>query len=214
MLFFIATRGGLWYDTRSGILITRSGQEFTMKSRVINPTEAKIIEEHLEDDMLKLLCQIMRVAGLRVSDACGLKYSDINDNVLFVVEQKTGKSKRVVLPLWLVNAVNTRRVNYPDEEYIFVSAYNRKCGKDKPVSRRHVLNAIQEAAKAGGVEGQISPHSFRKCAAAEVYECSGGNAFTAQRFLNHSSVGGTVYYLPVEDYSQEDIDYITGHIES
>lgn len=185
-----------------------------MKSRVINPAEAKIIEEHLEDGMLRLLCQVMRVAGLRVSDACGLKYSDIEGNVLFVVEQKTGKGKRVVLPLWLVNAVNTRREAYPNEEYIFVSAYNRKCGKDKPVSRRHVLNAIQEAAKAGGVEGQISPHSFRKCAAAEVYECSGGNAFTAQMFLNHSSVGGTVYYLPAEDHSQEDIDYITGHIES
>ena len=73
-----------------------------MKSRVITPAEARIIEEHLENGMLKLLCQVMRVAGLRVSDACGLKYNDINDNVLFVVEQKTGKSKRVVLPLWLV----------------------------------------------------------------------------------------------------------------
>lgn len=185
-----------------------------MKSRVITPAEARVIEEHLENGMLKLLCQVMRVAGLRVSDACGLKYNDINDNVLFVVEQKTGKSKRVVLPLWLVNAINARHEAYPSEEHIFVSAYNRKCGKDKPVSRRHVLNAIQEAAKAGGVEGQISPHSFRKCAAAEVYECSGGNAFKAQRFLNHSSVGGTIYYLPAEDYNQEDIDYITEHIEA
>lgn len=187
-----------------------------MKSRVINPAEAKIIEEHLEDDMLKLLCQVMRVAGLRVSDACGLKYSDIEDNVLFVVEQKTGKNKRVVLPLWLVDAVNTRREAYPNEEYIFVSAYNRKCGKDKPVSRRHVLNAVQEAAKAGGVGGQISPHSFRKCAATEIYEGSGCNALNAQKFLNHSSVGGTLYYLPPEccNYDQEVIDYITEHIES
>lgn len=187
-----------------------------MKSRVINPAEAKIIEEHLEDDMLRLLCQVMRVAGLRVSDACGLRYNDIKDNILFVVEQKTGKGKRVVLPLWLVEAVNARHATYPGEEYIFVSAYNRKCGKDKPVSRRHVLNAIQEAAKAGGVDGQISPHSFRKCAATEIYECSGGNALNAQRFLNHSSVGGTLYYLPTEcyNYDQEVIDYITEHIES
>ena len=147
------------------------GQEFTMKSRVINPAEARIIEEHLEDDMLKLLCQIMRVAGLRVSDACGLKYNDIEDNVLFVVEQKTGKSKRVVLPLWLVNAVNTRRANYPDEEYIFVSAYNRaSVGKINPsvadtsstLSRKQPKQVVWRGRLVPIVSGSVQPPKFMK----------------------------------------------------
>lgn len=184
-----------------------------MKSRVINPAEAKCVEKHLANDkdgMIKLLCQVMRVAGLRVSDACNLKFSDIDGNILCVVEQKTGKSKQVVLPVQLVNAIAKRQKAHPDETYVFVSAYNRKCGKDKPVSRRYVLDSIKKAAKDAGIKGQVSPHSFRKCAGTEVYKRTGNDIVAAQKFLNHSSPVVTMVYLAV---NQEAIDNVTAHME-
>ena len=93
--------------------------------------------------------------------------------------------------------IATRRAAFPKDEYIFCAKGNRAAG-DKPVSRVYVSRCIANAAKAIGIEGTISAHSFRKYGAASVYTNNGNDLAQAAALLNHSNFDSTRRYLKLD----------------
>lgn len=168
---------------------------------ILEVHEAKALVNELESTgnaLIADVCRVMAVALLRVGDAIALRYSDIQRGTLSIKEQKTGKEKSIQLPPNILEIIATRRKAYPKDTYLFCSKSNRASG-DKPVSREYVSRIISRTAKAIGIEGTISAHSFRKYGASSVYENSGGDIALARKLLNHSSFDVTCRYLRLDE---------------
>lgn len=171
------------------------------EATILEVKEAKALINELEqtgNDLIADVCRVMAVALLRVGDAVSLRYSDIQRGTMTIKEQKTGKEKSIQLPANILEMIDKRKNAYPSDTYIFCSKSNRASG-DKPVSREYVSRIISKTAKALGIEGTISAHSFRKYGASSVYENNGGDIALARKLLNHSSFDVTCRYLRLDE---------------
>ncbi|MFB5080651.1 tyrosine-type recombinase/integrase [Raoultella sp. C349492] len=72
----------------------------------------------------------------RAGDALKLRYADFNHlegNILNLKEQKTGKTRSIMLAARALELVAQRRADNPGHEYLFEVDSNR--AKDKPICR-------------------------------------------------------------------------------
>ena len=81
---------------------------------------------------------------------------------------------------------------------MFRSQRNRSMNKQAPVRREEVSKQIAEAAKAIGIYGTVSAHSFRKAGGNALYRRSGNNIALAMTVLNHSNITDTRRYLDLD----------------
>jgi integrase len=78
---------------------------------------------------------------------------------------------------------------------LFPSRKHAADGSLKSLSRQQVWWILRQAMAAAGVHGNYSTHSWRKSAAAAVYEATGNDMVAVKQFLNHRSVQTTEAYL-------------------
>lgn len=172
-----------------------------MKSSIIlEVLEAKAVIEELEKTGNQLaadVCRLMAICVLRVGDAVSLRYSDIQRGVLSIREQKTGKLKEIELPSSAMTVIQRRRAMHPKDVFIFTAHGNRASG-NKAVSREYISRAISKAAKAVGIKGTVSSHSFRKYGVASVYKATGNDLAQTAALLNHSNFDVTRRYLRLD----------------
>ena len=122
--------------------------------------------EHVLAALMPANRLVMRVAlhtGLRVSDVLALRRDQVKKVRFTVVEQKTGKRRRVSLPLAMVSDLldNERERG---SEWVFPG------GRDpaKHRSRQAVWADVKHAARAFRLKQNITPHSARKIYAVEL----------------------------------------------
>lgn len=132
-----------------------------------------------------LVCEVMLVTGLRVSDVLRLKTCDIATDFT-VLECKTGKQR----PVTLSDALVRRLVAQGGSEYVFPSPV--RVGRHR--TRQAVWSDIKRAAKAMRIPLNVAPHSARKTYAVGVYERS-GSLEDVRHALNHDSVMTSLIYL-------------------
>ena len=129
--------------------------------------------------------------GLRISDIVKLRLCDIvldGDRYrLEIVEQKTGKSRVVTVPLVIqqYSENDCLRNGLRRDERIF------------PLTERAIQKQLKIVCDYLGFEG-ISTHSFRKWYATEIYKNSGYDIALVQRLLQHSSAATTQRYIGME----------------
>lgn len=136
-------------------------------------------------------------AALRISDLLEIKYSDINDGSIKLVESKTGKAREIRLNANALAVVNTRKAAYPNDVYLFQVHSNR--AKDKPVNRSTVARMFKEVGQTLGLK--LGTHSMRKTRGYVMFK-SGVSIEKISKLLNHSSTGTTLAYIGIE---KEDI---------
>ena len=141
-----------------------------------------------------VLLQTLYVAGLRVSEACGLRWRNLNargDAGQVTVFGKNGRTRAVALPPELWNSLNKLRKSAEFGDLVFASR------SGQPLDRGRVRVILREAARNAGVADktpQISPHWLRHAHASHALD-HGAPIHLVQATLGHSSVATTSAYL-------------------
>lgn len=129
--------------------------------------------------------------GLRVSDIVPLRVIDVKGKShLIITEQKTGKSKRFLLPKATREAIEDYVRGMEDEDYLFAS---RKGSSH--ISTTQAYRSLQKAAEALGRE-DIGSHTLRKTFGYHHYKCNKDVA-TLQMIFNHSAPSITLRYIGI-----------------
>ncbi len=140
-------------------------------------------------DRDKLLLRLIYAAGLRVSEVCGLVWSDLLLNgVLHIRHGKGQKERFVTLSDGMVDRLNAHRNGAGQADPMFVS---QKGGRlDKTAVHRIVKSAAQTA----GISPEASAHWLRHSHASHALD-RGATIVEVRDTLGHSSIATTNKYL-------------------
>lgn len=137
--------------------------------------------------------------GLRVSELCNLKISDLYLNDGFIkVEGKGSKQRLVPISPRAIEEIKNYFITRNDglikpgyEDFLFISKFG------KNISRIMVFHIIKELADKIGLKKSISPHTFRHSFATHLLE-GGANLRAIQSMLGHESIGTTEIYTHID----------------
>lgn len=132
-------------------------------------------------------------AGLRISEACHLKVTDIDSRrmMLRVDQGKGAKDRYVMLSPRLLEELRAYWKAVRPTLWLFPGDL-----PGQPITRGAVELACQKALRASRMTKPITPHSLRHAFAAHLLE-SGTDLRTIQLLLGHRSLATTSRYLKV-----------------
>lgn len=143
--------------------------------------------------VLALLTAANRVAvrvelhtGLRIGDVLALRKTDIDKGLQWwITEQKTGKRRRVSVPLELWRDMRS----VCGEEWVFPA----RCDQTRHRTRQAVWKDMKRAEKALRMSVNVGTHSARKVYAVRLME-KWGDIERVRKALNHGSMNVTMLY--------------------
>ena len=147
----------------------------------------------------RAILETLYSCGLRVSELCNLKLSELYLEDGFIKVEGKGSKQRLVpispraiheLRLYFIDR-NRMTIKKDFEDYVFIS----KRGKN--ISRIMVFHIIKELANNIGLKKNISPHTFRHSFATHLLE-GGANLRAIQCMLGHESIGTTEIYTHID----------------
>ena len=147
----------------------------------------------------RTILETLYSCGLRVSELCNLKISDLYLEEGFIKVEGKGNKQRLVpispraireLQLYFIDR-NQFSIKKDYEDYVFIS----KRGTN--ISRIMVFHIIKTLAEAIGLKKTISPHTFRHSFATHLLE-GGANLRAIQCMLGHESIGTTENYTHID----------------
>jgi integrase/recombinase XerD len=147
----------------------------------------------------RTILETLYSCGLRVSELCNLKLSDLYLEEGFIKVDGKGSKQRLIpispraireLQLYFIDR-NQISIKKSYEDYVFIS----KWGKN--ISRTTVFHIIKTLAKAISLKKTISPHTFRHSFATHLLE-GGANLRAIQCMLGHESIGTTEIYTHID----------------
>lgn len=138
--------------------------------------------------------------GLRVSELCNLKLSDLYFNEGFIrVLGKGSKQRLVPISPRAIQELNdyfeiraSGRIHPGYEDFVFIS----RLGKN--ISRIMVFHIIKQLADMIGLKKTISPHTFRHSFATHLLE-GGANLRAIQCMLGHENLSTTEIYTKIDN---------------
>ena len=147
----------------------------------------------------RAILETLYSCGLRVSELCNLKLSDLYFDEGFIkVEGKGSKQRLVPISPRAVKEINLyftdrnqMKIKPPFEDFVFISNFG------KNISRIMVFHIIKELAERTGTKKKISPHTFRHSFATHLLE-GGANLRAIQCMLGHESIGTTEIYTHID----------------
>lgn len=135
----------------------------------------------------RLALEVSLVTGLRINDVLSLPSERLAQRMT-IREQKTGKNKRIYIPIKLLEQLYMIKGKY----WVFEGRLDPK----KHRTRQAVWKDLKRAAKLFRIPDkslQISPHSARKIYAVTQYQTSGSLA-KVQKLLQHEDEAVTMLY--------------------
>ena len=148
----------------------------------------------------RAIIETLYSCGLRVSEACDLKLSDLYLKEGFIkVEGKGSKQRLVPISERAIAEIMDYLIDRAEidikpghEDYLFVSAHFRK-----RMSRITMFHLIKELAEQIGLKKTISPHTLRHSFATHLLE-GGANLRVIQSMLGHEDIGTTEIYTHID----------------
>ena len=147
----------------------------------------------------RAILETLYSCGLRVSELCNLKLSELYFEEGFIKVEGQGSTQRLV-PI-SPRAIKEIRLYFTDrnlmkikpgfEDFVFISNFG------KNISRIMVFHIIKELAERIGLKKKISPHTFRHSFATHLLE-GGANLRAIQCMLGHESIGTTEIYTHID----------------
>jgi integrase len=132
--------------------------------------------------------------GLRISDLLKITHEDLQQDSIYIKEQKTGKNRKLT---WNNEIKKIYAELDPATGYVFKSDSNRVKYLNKALSKDYVGRTLKAYAIMAGVKGNISTHSLRKTFGYHIYQNS-KDVVLVQKLLNHSSQAVTLRYIGIE----------------
>jgi site-specific recombinase XerD len=142
----------------------------------------------------RALFMTMYGAGLRVSEACRLRTSDL-DRARMLIHVRAGKGKKdryvMLSPRLLACLEEYWRAMRPRGVYLFPAST-----VDKGVSREMAHRVLAKTVSECAFTKRVSPHSLRHAFATHLLE-AGTDLRTIQQLLGHASIHTTARYTQV-----------------
>lgn len=160
--------------------------------------EAAASKGGTEGQRNKTIIEMLFSCGLRVSELCHLRHSDIFANDGYIRVMGKGRKQRLVpiSPTALEELRQYLSMDRPtpkrgQEEYIFLSR------RGQAISRIMVFVMIKEAASMAGINTEVSPHTFRHSFATSLLE-GGATLQAIQLMLGHEDIATTEIYTHID----------------
>jgi site-specific recombinase XerD len=149
----------------------------------------------------RALLMLIYSAGLRVGEVVRLRPSDLDiDRGLVRVRRGKGdKDRNTLLAKRAVDAVCLYRDAYPTDDWLFPGAR-----LDRHLTTRTVQRIVRRAARAAGIEKDVTTHTLRHSFATHLLE-GGTNLRVIQELLGHQSARTTQLYTHVAKSTLESI---------
>lgn len=148
----------------------------------------------------RAIMETLYSCGLRVSELCNLKISNLFFESGYVkIDGKGSKERLVPISSVAINSINSYMSGMRDkltvkpgyEDYLFL---NRR---GAALSRVMVFNIVKEAAESAGVKKSVSPHTLRHSFATHLLD-RGANLKAVQDMLGHESIVTTEIYTHLD----------------
>ncbi len=146
------------------------------------------------------LLEVLYSCGLRVSEVCDLRLSDLFLDEGFLRVTGKGNKQRIV-PVSLRAMGELRRwmsargeidIRPGEEDYVFVSAR-----RGRHLSRITVFHNLKQYVAAAEITKTVSPHTFRHTFATHLLE-GGASLRAIQMMLGHEHIGTTEIYTHLD----------------
>jgi integrase/recombinase XerD len=154
----------------------------------------------------KAILETLYCCGLRVSELCDLKLSQlfINEGFMRVIG-KGNKERLVPLAASVLNELTfyyssmrkNMEIERGHEDFVFL---NRR---GKQLTRIMIFTIVKDLAEKAGIRKNISPHTFRHSFATHLLE-GGANLRAIQDLLGHESILTTEIYTHVSTQAQRE----------
>lgn len=147
----------------------------------------------------RAILETLYSCGLRVSELCDLKISNIYEQEGFIQVFGKGRKERIV-PIAESALKEIKKyfafryeldVKSGYEDLVFLNRFGRR------LSRIMVFNIVKRYCEEAGVQKEISPHTFRHTFATHLLE-GGANLRAIQMMLGHEQITTTEIYTKVD----------------
>lgn len=173
---------------------------------VIYKSQNQASSEYQRSTILRdiAVMELLFATGMRISELCSLKVSDLNLKEKRVLIFGKGAKERIlhIGNAEVISALDSYLKAYSgklkDNDSLFVNRRNQR------LSEQSVRNLISKYAKLAGIRLHITPHMFRHSFATLLLE-SDVDIRYIQKFLGHSSITTTEIYTQVSMHKQEEI---------
>ena len=158
---------------------------------VLSPEEVKSIFDVTENLKHKAILMTVYSAGLRVSEVCNLRVTDIDSkNMQILIRQGKGKKDRYSL-LSKANLEVLREYwkRYHPTEYLFSGRY-----RTDAITPRSVQRVLEKSIKQTGITKNVTVHTLRHSFATHLLD-AGTDICYIQRLLGHTRITTTTIYL-------------------
>ena len=156
----------------------------------------------------KAMLEVLYGCGLRVSELCNMKISDLFLDVEFIKITGKGNKERLIpigseaiklIRIYLEESRVHIKIKPGKEDFLFLNK------RGNPLSRVMVFIIIKQLAEEIGLKKNISPHTFRHSFATHLVE-GGADLRAVQEMLGHESITTTEIYTHLDrNYLRETI---------
>lgn len=156
----------------------------------------------------RALLELMYACGLRASEATGLELTDLDLEAGMLRASGKGSKERVVpfgrsardAVLQYLRHARPVMVDLKDTRTLFVGR------RGDPLTRQGLYKIVMRAAKAAGLEGNMSPHTLRHTFATHLL-AGGCDLRSVQEMLGHADVATTQIYTHLSAERLKDVYY-------
>lgn len=150
----------------------------------------------------RTLMYLLADTGLRINEALRLTLDqlDIKSRSIHLPGSMNKNRRPRIVPVspevvrMLFELVNENKAHFGDVDYIFLSNYG------DPLKADHFRKQLRRYGEMAGIDEsvRVSPHTFRHYFC-KTYLLNGGDIFTLQRIVAHSSIETTRKYVSMDD---------------
>ncbi|MGP8243966.1 MAG: tyrosine-type recombinase/integrase [Bryobacteraceae bacterium] len=165
--------------------------ENRLAERILGEEDLQRVLSAATEPRNRTLLQLLYGAGLRVSEACGLRWRNLRprgDAGQVTVFGKNGRTRAIALPAPLWSGLIGQRGAASADAPVFPSRSGRA------LDRGRVRAIVRQAAERAGVDAHLSPHWLRHAHASHALD-HGAPIHLVQATLGHRSVATTSGYL-------------------
>ncbi len=164
---------------------------------VLSVEEVRAILKAAPNERDRAILEVLYGCGLRVSEVCSLKISEVYLKDMFVKVMGKGSKERLV-PMApstasaIMDYLSVRPASDAGcEDVLFLNRFGRA------LSRVAVFKMVKSVALVAGVDKNLSPHTFRHSFATHLVE-NGADLRVVQEMLGHESILTTEIYTHVD----------------
>lgn len=164
---------------------------------VLSVEEVLAILKAAPNERDRAILEVLYGCGLRVSEVCSLKISEVYLKDMFVKVMGKGSKERLVpMAPSTASAIMDYLSVRPEsdagcEDVLFLNRFGRA------LSRVAVFKMVKSVALVAGVDKNLSPHTFRHSFATHLIE-NGADLRVVQEMLGHESILTTEIYTHVD----------------